>query len=197
MSYQVLSSFQLLTFSTMINWLPDYLIKVKLVYAKKCSLWSWCWYNFWDDVDIESIINQFDVQEILRLRELLAIAGRHSGEVSHSQLTVLLKGQVLFASVVVVGGGGRLLNIYHHPHHALDQLFLILGTVWQFMIWQCTEFKRCKVRHNLKDFAQLTCFLRSMIMNFNFSLSLHCIILHDYSARARAPRWEINRHAEG
>ena len=73
------------------------------------------------------------MQEYLRLRELLAIAGRHSGEVSHSQLTVLLKGQVLFASVVV-GGGGRLLNIYHHPHHALDQLFLILGTVWQFMI---------------------------------------------------------------
>ena len=195
MSYQVLSSFQLLTFSTMINWLPDYLIKVKLVYAKKCSLWSWCWYNFWDDVDIESIINQFDVQEILRLRELLAIAGRHSGEVSHSQLTVLLKGQVFFAKVG--GGGRRLLNIYHHPHHALDQLFLILGTVWQFMIWHCTEFKRCKVRHNLKDFAQLTCFVRSMIMNFNFFLSLHCIILHDYSARARAPRWEINRHAEG
>ena len=73
------------------------------------------------------------MQEILRLRELLAIAGRHSGEVSHSQLTVLLKGQVLFASVVV-GGGGRLLNIYHHPQHALGQLFLILGTVWQFMI---------------------------------------------------------------
>ena len=68
------------------------------------------------------------MQEILRLRELLAIAGRHSGEVSHSQLTVLLKGQVLLASVVV-GGGGRLLNIYHHPYHSLDQLFLILGTV--------------------------------------------------------------------
>ena len=50
--------------------------------------------------------------EILRLRELLAIAGRHSGEVSHSQLTVLLKGQVLFASAV-----GSFLNIYHHPYH--------------------------------------------------------------------------------
>ena len=112
MSYQVLSSYQLLTFSKMINWLPDYLIKVKLVKSQKCSLWSWCWCNFCDDVDIESIINQFDVHEILRLRELLAIAGRHSGEVSHSQLTVLLKGQVLFASAV-----GSFLNIYHHPYH--------------------------------------------------------------------------------
>ena len=114
MSYQVLSSYQLLTFSKMINWLPDYLIKVKLVKSQKCSLWSWCWCNFCDDDDIESIINQFDVHEILRLRELLAIAGRHSGEVSHSQLTVLLKGQVLFASVV--GGGRHFLNIYHIIH---------------------------------------------------------------------------------
>ena len=30
-----------------------------------------------------------------RLRELLATAGRHSGEVSHAQLTLLLKGQVV------------------------------------------------------------------------------------------------------
>ena len=60
---------------------------------------------------------------------------------------------------------------------ALDQLFLILGTDWQFFIRHCTEFKRCKVRHNLTDFAQLTCFVRSMIMDFNFSLSLHCMIM--------------------